>query len=192
VIRVAITVLACAIAYPAESAPQVAGSAALHLGDRFPHLVGPSLSGRAIDVPIVGATKPTVVIVGFSREGGNDAQQWGRRLSIASMSSETDFVIVAELESVPRLLRGAIGYTIKRGVPPSLRDHMLILERDEPVWRERLAVTSTARAYAVLVDSAGIVRWMSSGPCDDAQVAQMRAAAASSPRAPPLTPRARR
>jgi hypothetical protein len=173
-IHLVIRALAYAIACPVASAAQVAISQTpVRVGDPFPHLVGQSLADRTIDLPVMGAVRPTVVILSFSREGGNDAQQWAERLSVEPMRTETDVVVVAELESVPRLLRGSVRYMIKRGVPPSLRERMLILDRDEATWRERLGVKSAARSYAVLVDSAGSVRWMSDGPCDDDQVARV-------------------
>lgn len=152
----------------------------LRLGDRFPEVAGRSLADRDIVFPAAGATKPTVVVASFSREGGTDARCWSERLDATSASSDVNVLILAELESVPRLLRGAVSYTIKRGVPPSLRDHMLILVRDEATWRQQLAVTSSARSYAVLVDTAGAVRWMSTGPCNDDQLAQARGAIAAS------------
>lgn len=172
-IHLSIGALAYAIASPVASASQVPISAPLRVGDPFPHLIGQSLADRTIDLPITGAVKPTVVILSFSRDGGTDAQRWAERMSIEPARTESEFVVVAELESVPRLLRGTVRYMIKRGVPQSLRDRMLILDRDDAVWRDRLDVKSMSRSYAVLVDSAGNVHWMSDGPCDGDQIARV-------------------
>ncbi|MGH7615602.1 MAG: hypothetical protein ACREPM_00060 [Gemmatimonadaceae bacterium] len=171
-----VAALGCACIQAAALLAQVVATPALRVGDRLPDIVGRSLSGHDIAFPTVNAMRPTVVIISFSRDGGRDAQQWAERLGADSASSGVDVLVVAELESVPRLLRGAVRYTIKRSVPPNLRAHMLILDRNEAAWRQRLAVTSTARAYAVVVSAVGDVQWMSTGPCDDAQLAQARAA----------------
>lgn len=142
----------------------------LHVGDAFPALTGTAISGRSISVPV--ADHQTVVIMAFSRAAGNDARRWSEWL--AADSSRADVVIVAELQSVPRLLRGAVAFTIKRGVPARLRDRMLLLSSDESVWKQRLAVTSDAHAYVTLVDSSGRVRWMSGGVSDDATMQSLR------------------
>lgn len=175
-IRAAIGAAAFAVACAVASASQVAMERPLRVGDQFPHLVGRSLTDRTIDLPIIGADKPTVVILSFSRDGGADARKWADRLSLEAYHVATDLMVVVELESVPRLLRGSVKYMIRRGVPQSLRGRMLILDRDEAAWRDRLAAKSAARSYAVLVDSAGNVRWMSDGPYDDAQVASAMSA----------------
>jgi len=40
---------------------------------------------------------------------------------------------------------------------------MILLDRDEKIWRTRLAVTGTDQTYVVLVDATGKVRWLSGG-----------------------------
>ena len=143
----------------------------LRVGDAFPQLGGTAISGRRIDVPVPG--RRTVVIMGFSRAGGDDSRRWDE--SIAADSSRADVVVVAELQSVPRLLRGTVTLMIKRGVPAGLRDRMLLLSRDEAAWKRRLGVTSDEHAYVTLIDTSGRVRWMSRGASDSASVQALRA-----------------
>lgn len=38
-----------------------------------------------------------------------------------------------------------------------------MLYRDEQLWKQRLAVKDESRAYVVVLDRSGIIRWMNSG-----------------------------
>jgi hypothetical protein len=114
-------------------------------------------------------------VFGFSREGGDDATRWNERLTSDSTTrSRVDAVVVAELGGAPRLVRGLIARGIKRGVPPSVRDQMMVLDHDDALWKRRLAVSETSHAYVVLIAPNGRVRWMSDGAFDEARFARLR------------------
>jgi hypothetical protein len=147
----------------------------LRLGDLFPPLVGPSLSGKPIAVPDTTSSRFTAVVFGFSREGGTDATRWNERLTSDSITRRSvDAVVVAELGGAPRLLRGLIARGIKRGVPPDVRDQMMVLDHDDALWKRRLAVSETSHAYVVLLAPNGRVRWKSAGPFDEARFTRLR------------------
>jgi hypothetical protein len=147
----------------------------LRVGDVFPRLAGEALSGKAIAIPDTAARRRSLVVFSFSSEAGKDARLWNERLSRdLDARDSTDIVSVLELESVPRLMRGFVVLGIKRGVPPSVRDQMMVLVSDEALWKDRLAVTTTTRSYAVLLDASGRIRWMSDGSYSDDGFAQLR------------------
>jgi len=161
---------------PGAVADHSAASAdSLRIGDLFPPLVGPSLSGKPIVVPDTSSSRYTLVVFGFSRAGGDDAGRWNRRVSSdSSARARADVVVVAELEGAPRLMRGLIARGIRRGTPPSVRDQMMILDHDDALWKRRLAVSATERSYAVLIAPNGRIRWKSDGPYDDSRFTRMR------------------
>ena len=149
----------------------------LHIGDSFPRLAGEAVSGRAIEVPARNASNPVVVIVSFSRAAGNEAQHWDELLARDRTNGDVEVIVVAEIQSVPRLIRGTVAYAIRLGIPPNLRDRMIVLDHDDEAWRSRLSVKSTDHAYAVLVDTAGKVGWLSDERSIDDNVARLREAA---------------
>ena len=147
----------------------------LRFGDLFPALVGPALSGKQISVPDTASSRFTAVVFGFSRTGGNDAGRWGERLmSDSATRGRVNVVTVAQLGGAPRLMRGLIASGIKRGTPPDARDRMMVLDRDDALWKRRLAVTETSHAYVVLLAPNGRLRWKSDGPFDEARFTRLR------------------
>jgi hypothetical protein len=159
------------------AAPQARTDSLLRLGDHFPPLVGTALSGRRIGLPDTASARATMVAFGFSRTGGNDATRWDDRLaSDTSGHARVDVVVVAELGGAPRIMRGLITAGIRRGASPSARDRMLVLDRDDALWKRRLGVTTTDRSYVVLIAPNGRIAWMSDGAFDESRYARLRAA----------------
>jgi ATP10 protein len=156
-------------------ATSLARGDALRPGDLFPQLVGEALSGESIVVPDTTSGRFTVVALTFSRSAGDDAQRWRERLaSDPAMHDLVRVLTVAELEGAPRLMRGLITRAIRRGTTPSLRAQTMVLDRDEGLWKRRLAVSETSRAYVVLIAPNGRIRWVSDGPYDGARFAALR------------------
>ena len=147
---------------------------ALRVNDEFPPVTGEALSGRTIDIPSREPGKGTIVLFSFSKTGGDDARVWTERLDRdADSARRLDIVVVLELQDVPRLLRGAVLFGIKRSVPPSVGSRMLTLDRDDALWRHRLSVTTTDHSYVVLLAPDGRIRWMSTHAYDDDEYAAM-------------------
>lgn len=156
------------------AAPPTRGDS-LRLGDLFPSLVGPALSGRPVAIPDTTSSRFTAVVFGFSRAGGDDAGRWRERLASDSATrGRVQPIVVAALGGAPRLLRGLIASGIRRGTPPSERDQMMVLDRDDALWKRRLAVSETSYAYVVLLAPNGRLRWKSDGPFDEARFTRLR------------------
>jgi len=167
---------AIGVACIAINAASVLAQAAspLRIGEAFPPLAAEAVSGRAIEIPTSVAARPTAVIFGFSKQAGKDAQHWDELLAPDRATGGIDVVVVAEIQSVPRLIRGAVALAIRRGVAANLRDRMILLDRDEKIWKARFAVTGTDQAYVALLDSAGKVSWLSDGQRADESISRLR------------------
>ena len=151
-------------------------SGLLEVNDLLPRMTGEALSGRSLEIPSAMSGTPTVILFSFSNEGGRDARRWAERIGDQADSMKgTDVVYVLEMQAVPRLIRSVVALGIKRGVPPAVRDRMLVLDRDDALWRRRLGVTTTDRSYAVLVGADGRIRWMSHAEFSDAEFERLRA-----------------
>lgn len=79
------------------------------------------------------------------------------------------------LESAPRLLRGVIVSRLKNDMPPSLHNNTIVSYEDEKLWKQHLDVPNDNRAYVVLLEQDGHIRWMSSGGFSYAEYKQLRA-----------------
>ena len=144
------------------------------MGDVFPALTGEALSGKAIALPYTNGHKATIVVFSFSKTGGDDARLWNERLSREVDTTGGRVVLVLGLQAVPRLIRGVMVIGIKRGVPPNVRDRMLVVYHDQDVWKRRLAVTEMERSYVILVDANGRVGWKSAGPYGEHSFLELR------------------
>jgi hypothetical protein len=54
-------------------------------------------------------------------------------------------------------------------MPLAVQDRTIVLYRDEQLWKQRLAVKDESRAYLVLLDPSGTIRWINSGAFSDAR-----------------------
>jgi hypothetical protein len=147
---------------------------ALHNSDPLPAVAGQSLSGKQVELPAAVLGKTAVMIFGFSRAGGDDAQKWHRRLEKEYGANQAVAAYsMIMFEEVPRLLRGMIVSGIKRGAPPAMHDKMVVVYHDEAAWKSRLSVSDTRRAYVVLLDSSGHIRWMNNSAFSEAAFAAL-------------------
>jgi hypothetical protein len=162
--------IACIFAYLSGQAQ----TAVLRNGDPLPSVAGQALSGKQVELPAAILGKTAVVIFGFSRAGGDDAQKWNGRLQKEYGANQAVAAYsMMMFEEVPRLLRGMIVSGIKRGAQPAMRDKMVVVYHDEALWKTRLSVSDTRRAYVVLLDSEGHIRWVNSSAFSEAAFAAL-------------------
>ena len=155
-------VLVVLLATSALSEPQ---SAPLKPGDTLPVLVGQTLTSKALDLPTDAAGKGAVILFSFTRAGGRDAQNWSQRL--AKDKPQLPIYTIIFLESVPRLFRSIAISGIRSGMPPALLDRTLIFEQRQNVWERRLKVSDENSAYILVLDPAGRLLRILSGPFAD-------------------------
>lgn len=148
-------------------------AAPLHVGVLFPEFSGQTLTGKPLTLPTVAKGKSAVLVFSFSRAAGKDARLWNEHLA-KDFSDTTSAYGIILLESAPKLFRGAAISGIKSSMPLSVQDRTIVLYRDEELWKQRLAVKDVRRAYVVLLEPSGNVRWVNSGPFSDANYARLK------------------
>lgn len=129
-----------------------------------------TLSGTKIVLPDAFAGHPAVLIIGFSRSGGNSAGRWDKqiRLELAKDKNVRVFSI-AELQDAPRLARGVIRHGMRGGIPQNEHDSFVLLYQDEDAWKKLADFADTNDAYVLLVDPAATIRWRAHGKAPDRQ-----------------------
>ena len=111
--------------------------------------------------------KSAVLIVGFSRAGGDQCGPFARRLAKepSVLNGSVKVYQIAMLESAPRLVRPMIMHGMRSGVPKDEQDRFLPLFHGEKEWKQVAGFTKPAEdhAYLLRVDPDGTVRWTSHG-----------------------------
>lgn len=157
---------------PARSVDAARASVpSLHTGDVFPQFSGETLAGKTVTLPAAGTDM--VLVFSFSRKAAEDVRVWSEHLSNDPYSRIPVYGII-EMESAPKLFRGMAVAGIRSSTPTSVQSRTIVLYRDENLWEERLSVSDRSRAYVVLLEPNGRIRWMNSGAFTDAEVARLQ------------------
>jgi hypothetical protein len=139
----------------------------------FPQCSEQTLTAKQLDLPSAVAGRPALVVFSFSRAAGKDAGLWNERLSRDFPNAVTGYTIIL-LESVPKLFRGKALSGIRSSMPPSIQDRTIISYHDEDLWKQRLAVSDDSRAYVVLLEPDGHIRWNNSGAFTVSEYARLK------------------
>lgn len=145
----------------------------IHAGEQFPKISGKTLTGKLLELPTAANGKPAVVVFSFSRTAGKDAHIWNEHVSRAFSNAVPGYDVIV-MESVPKLFRGVATSGIRSSMPLSMQDRTIVLYQDEKLWRQRLAASDNKRAYVVLLESDGRLRWSNSGTYSDSEYARMK------------------
>jgi hypothetical protein len=133
----------------------------------IPRVNAESLDGKSISLPQDFAGKVAILIIGFSRGGGNQCGPFARKLAKEPSVVEGKVAIyeIAMLESAPRLIRPMILHGMRSGIPQAEQNRFLPLFHDEKQWKQVAKFIESAQndAYLLLVSSDGAVRWTGHG-----------------------------
>ncbi len=185
--RRAITLLALIALLVSARCPMDAAqpsAAPLRIGDTLPPVSGQTLTGQTLRLPAASLGQASILIFSFSRVAGKDARQWNEHLVNGSSGGIPVYMVIM-LESAPKLFRGMAIAGIKSTMPPLQQSRTIVLYSDEQLWKSRLAVTNDSRAFVLLLDENGRLRWMNSGAFTDAEYSRLQNEASRSTRPHP-------
>jgi hypothetical protein len=129
----------------------------------LPATAGETLTGRRIVLTDEVRGHTTVLVAGFSREGGSATGAWIKALHGDSSLTGIAVYQVAMLAGAPAFIRGMIKSGMKKDVPPAEQEHFVVLTQDEKLWRTYFDVTNEKDPYVVLIDASGKVSWRGHG-----------------------------
>jgi hypothetical protein len=148
--------------------------APLQVGSVFPAFSGHTITNHPLTLPGSPMEKPMVLVFSFSRTAGKDARMWNEHLA-RDFPVDVSAYGVIQLESAPKIFRRLAIAGIKSSMPVSVQNRTIVLYRDEQLWRQRLAVKDESRAYVMLLDRSGAIRWMNSGAFSDSRYGMLKA-----------------
>jgi ATP10 protein len=130
----------------------------------LPRLEGESLSGNKVVLPTDAHGKITLLVIGFSRKGGDATHPWAERFK-KDFADDPKVALysVAELEGAPRFIRGIIVSSMKKGTPEADRSHVVTLFQDTDELKQFVKFSAGDDAYLLLLDANGKVGWHSHG-----------------------------
>jgi hypothetical protein len=132
---------------------------------RFPAAEGETLDGTPFAVPrdLIGTR--TIALVGFGLEQRTEFESWVptlRRLT-AEHPGLTARAFVAVGAGLA-MMRGIVVNGIKAAVPdPATRAEVILLFTDVAAFCDALGIVDRTRAYVLLIDADGGVRWHGGG-----------------------------
>ena len=132
----------------------------------LPATAGETLSGKRTVLADVARGHATVLVAGFSREGGSGCGAWVKAIHADSALGSVTVYQIAMLEGAPGLVRGMIKSGMRKGVAPAEQDHFVVLTQDDKLWRSYFDVTADQEPYVALMDASGKVLWHGHGAPD--------------------------
>lgn len=161
--------LAAVLAAGALVAPALEGP--LASGATFPDLPGKTLAGSDVTVSMRDG-QAKVFVVTFTKDAAKPAQSWlDACRADESAKGPTPRVAcwdVRMVEGMPRLVRGFVEGRMRKGVPASDRERIVLVYKDNETWRDRLMVMKDFEndPFLVLVDRSGRVQSLLRGSFD--------------------------
>ena len=139
------------------------------VGAKIPPAHGTLLTGAAVDLPAGLGGKTTVMVIGFSKGSREEVGAWGKRLASDYRGVPgVQWFEMAELESVPKLLRGWVTKQVKESVSAQGQATFLLVTDHEREWKQAAGFGAADDAYVLVVDAAGTVRYRTQGAVNDA------------------------
>jgi hypothetical protein len=173
----------------AASAAERKGVPRLVVGERLPILKGDLLSGKPGVLPDIAAGRTTLVTLGFTYQSRFQVEAWAGKFR-ARFGARPDVTVyeVPMMGSAARLGRWFIDSGMRKGTPPALHDRVMTVYGGNDDWKARVGFSRPDDAYLVLLDAAGVVRWVGQGPATDERLNELFALVDSLTRALPGAP----
>jgi ATP10 protein len=132
--------------------------------ESLPRLEGETLSGKQIVLPDDAHGKIALLVIGFTKKGGQATDAWGKRFK-KDFGTDQRYVVypVAVLEEVPRFIRGIVTSGMRRGVAPGEQDRFVTLFQGEAGLKHFVAYSTPDEPYLLLLDADGKVQWHGHG-----------------------------
>ena len=160
----------------------------LRVGDPFPVLEGRYLTGRDAVLPQAASGKVALVAMGFTYQSRFPVEAWADwyRKTIGSREDVTLFE-VPMIGGAARLGRWFIDRGMRNATPVELHERVITVYGGTGDWKRRLSYAPEHEddAYLVVLDKAGVVRWLHHGGFDQSSADDLQAQITSLAGAPP-------
>lgn len=152
--------------------------AGVQAGSEPPKLRGETLDDQKIVLPDAALGKTTLLVLGFSKKGGERTGAWREHFSTDFDSNpHAAYFVAAMLQNAPAMFRGMIRSSMRAGTPAAARRHVLTSASDEAAWKAYLHVTDDSLPAVLLLDASGRALWSHNGSFDSEHYKDLKTAA---------------
>lgn len=144
----------------------------------MPTTVGETLSGKKIVLAEAVRVHMTVLVAGFSHDGGIACGDWMKAIHGDAALAGVDVYEIAMLEGAPGILRGIIKSGMRKGMSSAQQERNVVLTQDEKLWEKYFAVSNAQEPQVMLLDTQGNVVWRGHGAASAVE-AELRAVVVS-------------
>jgi hypothetical protein len=143
--------------------------------EMMPKVEGESLSGQKVRLPEAASGKVAVLVFGFTKTSKVATSAWAKKLS-ADFSNRAEFALyqLPVLEDVPRLVRGMVISSMRKGVPEKARDHFVPILSGEAELKKLVSYKESDDAYLVVLDRTGTIVQQTHGQLSAASYSPLR------------------
>ena len=154
----------------------------LRVGDRLPEISGDSLSGHAVTLPAAAAGTPAVLLLGFTYASREPVERWETWCRTEFGPSVACYQMPM-LGGMAKLASPFIRSGMRKSTPESLQDRVVTVTSKAGDWKDRVGHSSASDddAFLILIDRAGIVRWLAHGDVDAQRTAALKKEVAALP-----------
>jgi hypothetical protein len=144
-------------------------------GQPMPRIEGESFAGQKIVLPDDAHGKIAVLVFGFTKASKVPTSAWAQKIN-GEFGSHDGFELyeLPVLEDVPRLIRGMVISSIKKGVPENRRARFVPIVQNESGLKRLVNYKEPDDAYLVTLDPTGQVVAQMHGQFTDAAYAHCR------------------
>ena len=129
----------------------------------MPTTAGETLSGKQIELAEVARGHRTVLVAGFSHDGGLACGDWMKAIRGDVALAGVEVYEIARLEGAPGIFRGMIKSGMRKGMSKAEQEHSVVLTRDDKVWEKYFQVSNAREPQVMLLDAQGNVVWRGHG-----------------------------
>ena len=141
----------------------------------MPTTAGETLSGKKIVLAEAVRGHRTVLVAGFSHDGGIACGDWMKAIRGDASLASVDVYEIAMLEGAPALFRGMIKSGMRKGMSSAEQERVVVLTQDDKLWEKYFEVSNGQLPQVMLLDAQGNVVWHGRGAADVVEP-QLRAA----------------
>ena len=129
----------------------------------MPTTAGETLSGKRIVLADAVLGHRTVLVAGFSHDGGIACGEWMKAIRGDAALAGVDVYEIAMLEGAPGIFRGMIKSGMRKGMSPAEQARSVVLTQDDKAWEKYFAVSNGQESQVMLLDADGNVLWRGHG-----------------------------
>lgn len=126
-------------------------------------------------MPAAARGRIAIVIAGFTQASSKASEAWQKRVT-QDFGSDPKYVIysVAILEDVPRLIRGLVTGSMRKGTPAARQDTFLYTFQEEKEWKRVAGYSEKDDAYVMVIDPRGELQMAIHGANTEGQYGALR------------------